>query len=259
MARSLYEILGCARTATTEEIRAAYKRQARNWHPDTRQHAEEKKAAEAELKSINCALGVLADATRRAEYDEFGAVALEPGFDLASARAERDRPPPSRGQRPTDYSTVLVITPECVAYGCVASVSVPSDDVCTGCRGSGVRRGTCGDCHGHRMVTWEGWTGCRACGGTGWHPWYPACPACNGLGTVRQPMILPCQSCNSPRWNQPCLDCLASGRGWRQVTGVRIPAGAGGGRRIILRGEGPLDENGDRTDVYVTVIVRAYG
>ena len=83
-----YEVLGVARDASTDEIKKVYRRLARETHPDLNPGDAK---AEARFKDVSAAYDVLSDAERRRQYDEFGEIALQAGFDADRARAARDR------------------------------------------------------------------------------------------------------------------------------------------------------------------------
>jgi molecular chaperone DnaJ len=252
--KDFYAILGVKKDATQEEIKRAYRRLAREWHPDRRPGD---KGAEERFKEINQAYEVLSDPKKRAEYDRVremaasgfrfpgGGVRFEDlGFggleDLFSQifgdfgfRAPRA---PARGE---DLETEVHIGFEESLSGVEVPVGVPVEEVC------------------------------RACGGTGSRSRRPpsVCPECRGRGVVSAPMGLfalsrPCPRCagSGTVVEDPCPTCRGRGlvRGRGEVR-VRIPPGVRDGARIRVRGRGgPALRGGERGDLYVTVRVRPH-
>ena len=254
MAQDYYEVLGVARSAEKAEIKAAFRRLAREYHPDVSKHAD----AEARFKEINEAYEVLSDDEKRARYDRFGAAGVQGngfgttggagfgGFEeifeeffnnFGGARAGGRR----RGPKPGANRRVdVTVTFEESIFGAEKQVEFERLQVCDVCQGTGAEPGT---------------TPVR-------------CPQCSGTGEVRQvqqtflgPMV---QVATCPRCGgrgevieTPCHNCRGSGR-LRQVSNlaVNIPAGVREGVQIEVRGEGDAGESvAPRGHLYVTIHV----
>lgn len=235
--RDYYEVLGLGRAATKEEIKKAYRRLARQYHPDLNKAAD----AEARFKEINEAYEVLSDEQRRSAYDRFGHAGLQGGFadfggfsdpfDLFEqffggfARGARDRRGPRRG---ADLRYDLTIAFEEAIFGAEKEIEISRLDVCPQCKGSGAEPGTSP-------------TRCPECGGTGEvrrvqqsilgsFVSVTTCPRCNGAGEIV---------------NTPCANC--SGRGRVRTPRrmeLKIPPGVDDGTQIRLAGEGEAGQHG---------------
>lgn len=245
MARDYYEILNVPRDASLEEIKAAYRRLAREYHPDVRKDDPQ---AEERFKEINEAYQVLSDPQKRAEYDRLGRRAApapgpadfrSPFDDLFEAFfgepvRRRERGP----QRGADLRYDLEVTLEEAARGAERSVEVTRLETCASCFGTGTERG-------------DGVQDCPACRGTGQLRYsrrtafghftqITTCPRCGGEGAVLV---------------NPCTRCGGAGRveAQRTVT-VRIPPGAEEGTTLRVPGEGEAGQHGGpRGDLYVVV------
>ncbi|MDR1093281.1 MAG: molecular chaperone DnaJ [Clostridiales bacterium] len=216
MAKNYYDTLGVSKTASDEELKAAYRKLAKQYHPDINKAPE----AAAKFKEINEAYEILGDKTKRSNYDRFGTA--EPGGfsgfggggggssifeDLFSGGADffniftgggQQRKGPSKGE---DIYRNITLTFEEAAFGTTKEIKFDRSESCNSCRGTGARGGTaytqCAQCGGTgtvrvtretplgRMVS----TGaCRACGGKGRIIKQP-CPDCNGQGYVRRGVV----------------------------------------------------------------------
>jgi len=248
--RDLYEILGVDRRATQDEIKQAYRRLARETHPDVRRddpHATER------FKEINEAYVVLSDPARRTQYDRYGKVVGETGpsggtvdpfgdlFDFffggrgVGVRTERDAP-----ERGADLRYDLEITLDEVSSGAERRISVNRLETCPVCFGTGAERGSgpvqCPTCHGSGEVRHAQRTV------FGHFTQIVTCPQCRGTGTYIA---------------NPCKQCRGSGQteAQREVT-VSIPAGVEDGMHLRLAGEGEAGtRGGERGDLYVVVHV----
>ena len=256
MARDdLYSVLGVDRKASAEEIKKAYRRLARQHHPD-RNPGDAK--AEAKFKEVSAAYDVLGDEEKRKQYDRgglFGGVggAGGPGgpaggfggfgdilSDLFGSAAGggtaggpgRGEPPRPRPERGRDLEAEVAISFDQAISGTQVPLSVPTSQTCVTCRGSGARPGTspviCPKCNG-RGIESQGQglfsisTPCTKCGGAGTVVEDP-CPTCQGTGATR------------------------SVKKYR----VNIPAGVKDGSRVKLAGKGePGPNGGPRGDLYV--------
>jgi molecular chaperone DnaJ len=253
MARTPYEILGVPKTATDDEIKKAYRKLARESHPDANQGDS---AAEERFKEIQGAYDTLADPERRKQFDMFGANGSRgaggPGgggfsyenVDLSDLLGQfggifgrgggrRGRPQPERG---SDLESRVRLSFEDALAGAQVRVPVEVDAPCHTCHGTGAEPGTA-------PVT---------------------CPQCGGSGTVSDSHGLfalsqPCPRCrgNGVIVEKPCPTC--HGLGHERVTrryAVKIPAGAKDGTRVRLKGKGEPGRNGGPAgDLYVVASV----
>ncbi|MHB1986526.1 MAG: molecular chaperone DnaJ [Acidimicrobiales bacterium] len=260
-----YKVLGVSPEATEKEITRAYRKLAKQYHPDANPGSEDR------FKEISGAYDVLGDPERRREYDEvrrlgplaggFGTGTSGPGNgtfnfriddlgDLFGGIFNRGRPRgtgtpggpggpfggPRRGQ---DVETELHLSFEEAVEGAVTSVNVLSATVCHTCAGSGSKPGSMP-------------VSCSRCGGTG------TLNDNQGLFSLAQP----CPECRGRgvKVTDPCPTCGGTGaeRAQRQVK-VRIPPGVVGGQRIRVKGRGEQGANGGPAgDLYVVVHVRAH-
>ncbi len=229
--RDYYEVLGVSRDASPDEIRRAYRRLARKYHPDV----SKDKDAEARFKEVNEAYQVLGDRETRARYDRFGHAGLDQGgfqgftgfggfedifgdlFGFGGHRSPRRGP--TRG---ADQRLDLQITFEEAVFGCTKEVQINRQETCPDCQGSGAEPGTtptrCPDCNGTGQIRraqqsifgqFVNVTTCPRCGGRGEIITTP-CSTCHGRGTVERQRRL----------------------------SVDIPPGVDDGTRIRLNGEG---------------------
>lgn len=252
-----YETLGVARDATADEIKKAFRRKARELHPDVNK-AED---AEERFKQCNEAYDVLSDPDKRAQYDRFGTVGRQgaggPGYvdlgDLFGGAGGFDMGDlfsaffggvsgAGRGVRleGRNMATGIVVTLREAATGVDKDLTVDRLAPCDVCGGSGSAEGG--------AVT--------------------TCPDCNGSGqrlTVRQTFLgsmqtaVPCDRCGATGHiiDNPCEECQGSGRvPDRQHVTVHVPAGIGDGQQVCLRGLGEAGIRGARAgDLIVTVRV----
>ncbi len=250
--RDYYEVLGVGRTATADEIRRAYRKMARQYHPDV----SREDGAEDRFKEVNEAYEVLADENRRAAYDRFGHAAngmggvgdpfgfggsgspfgdLFESFFGAAASGTRQRQAPPRGQ---DLQVTVDITFAEAINGTETDVEL-------------VRFETCESCNGTRMK--DGQTP-------------PRCTTCGGSGEVRrvQQTILgqfmtaaPCGACHGAgvTISDPCPNCRGRGRVSRaRSINVTIPAGIDEGATLRLSQQGEASAHGGETgNLYVKV------
>ena len=247
---TLYETLGVAKNASQEEIKKAYRKLARQYHPD-RNPGD--KAAEAKFKEVQTAYDVLSDADKRNQYDAVGNGRVRGGggaggvpfdFDLGNfdlgdilggvfnrgARGGGTRRPPA--QRGADMEAEVSLSFEDSLKGVQTQIPVEVDAPCRECGGSGAQPGTapviCPECNG-RGVTSES---------QGLFSLSQPCPRCRGNGTVIE---------------KPCDRCHGTGRERRTKRySVKIPAGVKDGTRIKLNGKGePGAAGGPPGDLYV--------
>ncbi|MDR7421947.1 MAG: molecular chaperone DnaJ [Armatimonadota bacterium] len=249
--RDLYEVLGVDRRATQEEIKQAFRRLAREAHPDVRRddpHATER------FKEINEAYQVLSDPAKRSQYDRFGRVGEVPApggvspfddifemfFGARGGTRGVDRQGPEAG---ADLRYDLEVTLEDVARGAERRLKLTRLETCPTCFGTGAERGS-------RPET---------------------CPTCDGTGEARHvqrtvfgvmTQIGPCPRCGGTGVYiaRPCDRCRGAGRSEvpREVT-VAIPPGIEDGAHLRLAGEGEAGvRGGPRGDLYVVVHVAAH-
>ena len=260
--RDYYEVLGVDKSADADTIKKAYRKMAKQYHPDLHPGDAE---AEAKFKEVNEAYDVLSDDEKKQIYDQYGHEGLDPssgmggggfggfgGFDFGDigdifgsffgggggGGARRNAP-----QRGEDLSIRLTLDFEEAAFGCKKDISYSRVEACSECGGSGAEKGTtpetCSRCHGTGSVTVTQRTM------FGMMQSQKQCDACRGRGkTVKTP----CKNCN--------------GKGYVKLTkklNVSIPAGIDNGGRICLRGQGNAGANGGNYgDLYIIVAIRAH-
>jgi len=246
-----YKVLSVSPEATDKEITRAYRKLAKQYHPDSHPGSEDR------FKEISAAYDVLGDATKRKEYDEvrrlgpaaagFGGGATTGGFDFnvedlfgglfGGANRTRRRPSPGAGpQRGTDVEANLHLSFAEAVEGAVTTVNVSTPVPCATCGGSGSKPGT--------MPV--------------------VCPRCGGAGVINDNQGLfslstPCPECRGrgTKVVDPCPTCFGTGQQRRErKVKVRIPAGVADGQRIKVKGHGEPGRNGGPNgDLYVTVEV----
>jgi molecular chaperone DnaJ len=251
---SLYDTLGVPKNASADEIKKAYRKLARQHHPDANPGDA---AAEAKFKEVQTAYDVLSDAEKRKQYDAFGSangrLGGAPGgggaqfadFDLSDlfgglfgggggggfGRARASQP-----ERGSDLQTEVHVSFEDSLKGVQVPVRADVETACQTCGGSGAEPGTapivCPECGGRGVVS----------DAQGLFSLSHPCPRCRGNGTVIE---------------QPCHTCRGSGRERVQKTfQVKIPAGAKDGTKIRLKGRGEQGRNGGPAgDLYVVARV----
>jgi molecular chaperone DnaJ len=241
--KDYYAVLGVSKEASDKDITKAYRRLARQFHPDANPGDA---SAEERFKEISAAYDVIGDDKKRAEYDEvrrmgpmggFGGPGGSQSFNfdmggeglgdiLGQMFGGRGR----RGgggvgpQRGHDLESTLTLSFEEAAHGLTTTLHLTADAQCSSCTGTGARPGTapkvCSACGGRGSVAdnqgfFSFSSPCRSCGGAGTTIEYP-CSTCRGSGIERRP---------------------------REVN-VRIPAGVSDGQRIKLKGRGSPGKNG---------------
>ena len=254
--RDYYEVLGVDKNASADDIKRAFRRKAKECHPDL--HPDDKEAEER-FKELNEANEVLSDPDKRARYDQFGfnepAMGGNPfaggagGFDFGGmgfdsifdmftggmgATSRRQGP-----QQGNDLRYDLRITFEEAAKGCTKSFDFYRNENCEACKGTGAKPGTspvtCQMCHGSGQIRQSG----------GWMTTVRTCPTCGGTGKVIQ---------------EKCSSCGGSGRTRvRRTATVKVPAGIDNGQTIIMNGQGePGLRGGPSGDLYINVIVKPH-
>ena len=202
--RDYYEVLGLQKGASEEEIKKAYRKLAKQYHPDL--HPGDKEA-EAKFKEVNEAAQVLGDPEKRAKYDQFGHAGVDPNFGAGGpgggfgggfggfGGSSRTANPnaPRKGQ---DIRVRITLTFDEAVHGCKKKITITRQQECTECHGSGCAAGsspeTCPDCGGRGFVIRQQRTPfgvmqtqqpCSRCGGKGKLIKNP-CKSCHGSGTI---------------------------------------------------------------------------
>ncbi len=253
MSQDLYELLGVARDADADTIKKAYRRMARQYHPDVNPDPE----AQEKFKEISLAYEVLSDAQKRASYDRggdpfggagagFGQGAGFSFTDIMDAffggggagGAQGGRGPRSRERRGQDALIRLEVELAEAAFGVTRELKVDTAVSCTTCHGEGTAPGT------HPVP-------CETCRGAG----EVAHVQRSFLGEIRT--LRPCAACRGfgSIIPDPCRECAGDGRvRTRRTLTVKIPAGVDDGTRVQLTGEGEVGPGGGPAgDLYVEI------
>ncbi len=261
--RDFYEVLGVAKGATDEEIKKAYRKLAKKYHPDLN---PDDSSAEQKFKEVSEAYEILSDKEKRSRYDQFGHAGVDPnfgagggaggfggfgGFDMGDifgdifgggfggfgGRSNTRRGP----QRGSNVSADVTISFEEAAFGCEKEINLYRIETCPDCSGSGAKPGTevttCSVCGGRGQVT----TTQRTILGN--MQTVTTCSACGGKGKIAK---------------EPCGKCAGKGRVRKnRKIKVKIPAGINDGQTISLSGQGNAGEQGAPSgDLYVSVYVK---
>ena len=261
--RDYYEVLGIQKGASEDEIKRAYKKLARKYHPDMNPGDKE---AEEKFKEVNEANEVLSDPEKKARYDQFGFAGVDPnygagagggayggGFDFGDlgdifgsffgGGFGGQRRNPNAPQRGESIRASVSISFTEAAFGCEKSVTIERSEQCPTCKGSGCAPGTtpeiCPDCHGSGTVQTRRQTPMGVFASNG------PCRKCGGTGRLI---------------HQPCSDCRGSGAvRKRRTIKVNISAGIDHGQTISLRGQGGAGKNGGPAgDLLITVMVQPH-
>ncbi|MBD5162544.1 MAG: molecular chaperone DnaJ [Oscillibacter sp.] len=263
--RDYYEVLGVQKGASESDIKKAFRKLAKENHPDL--HPGDQ-AAEARFKEVNEAYEILSDSDKRSRYDQFGFAGVDPnyaaqnggygggfdgGFDFGDlgdifgsffgggfGGGTRSRTGPQRGE---SLRTGLTITFEEAAFGCEKEVSLERVEQCESCKGTGAAPGTspetCANCGGSGTVQQRRQTPMGVFATTG------PCPRCGGKGKII---------------STPCKNCGGSGQiRKRKTVKVSIPAGIDNGQIISLRGQGNAGKNGGPAgDLQIVISVQPH-
>ncbi len=262
--RDYYEVLGVSKNASEDEIKKAYKKLARKYHPDMNPGDKE---AEEKFKEVNEANEVLSNPEKKAKYDQFGFAGVDPnygagqggyggagGFDFGDLGdifgsffgggfGGGGRRNPNAPQRGESIRASLSVEFTEAAFGCEKSITIDRSEQCPTCKGKGCAPGTtpevCTECHGTGTVTQAQRTP------FGMMQSQTVCPKCRGKGQII---------------HQPCPDCRGAGAvRKRRTIQVNIPAGIDNGQTISLRGQGHSGKNGGPSgDLLITVMVRPH-
>lgn len=258
--RDYYEVLGLSKSASDDEIKKAYRKLAKEHHPDL--HPNDK-GAEARFKEVNEAYEILSDKDKKERYDQYGHAGVDPnfgagqgfgdfgdmGFDLGSIfesffgggmGGSRSRTAPQKGE---NIRVNLTLSFEEAAFGCEKEIPVGRIEDCTECSGTGAQPGTtpevCSQCNGTGTIRTQQRTVLGMMSSTS------PCPKCSGTGKII---------------HSPCNTCKGKGKVKRQKTvKVKIPAGIDNGQAISMRGQGHVGLNGGPPgDLYVAVNIREH-
>ncbi len=264
--RDYYEVLGVQKGAGDDEIKKAYRKKAKQYHPDLNPDNAE---AEAKFKEVNEAYEVLSDADKKARYDQFGHAGVDPnygagaggygggfgggGFDFdlgdifgsffGGGFGGGRQSNPNGPRRGEDIQTRVTISFEDAAKGCKRTVDINRVDTCSECHGSGAKAGsspkTCPDCGGRGYVNVQQRTA------FGVISTQKSCPKCQGKGSVIE---------------NPCQKCRGTGRVSTKTTvDVNIPAGIDDRQVFNVSGAGNAGVNGGpKGDLKVAVFVRPH-
>ena len=270
--KDYYEVLGVNKNSTDDEIKKAYRKLARKYHPDL--NRDDPKAAEAKMKEINEAYDVLKDKEKREQYDQFGFIDPNAGygqggagggfngninmndifggaggfgfgdifeqfFGGGGARARKKSGP----QKGADLRYDLNLNFEDAAFGREMTIKVPRMETCEECGGTGAAKGTTPD----------------------------ECPDCHGTGmrqtTTRTPFGVisnarPCERCHGTGQivKNPCEHCHGAGKNRveREIK-LTIPKGVDAGQRLRISGGGQAGERGGQPgDLYVYINIKPH-
>jgi molecular chaperone DnaJ len=259
--RDYYEVLGVGKNASDEELKKAYRRLARQFHPDV--NKENPKESETKFKEANEAYSVLSDPQKRAAYDQFGHAASDPNFGAGGfgtgdfgfegfgdifdmffggggGRSSRQKNGPQRGN---DLRYDMEITFEEAAFGKETVVEIPRTEICPNCKGNAAKPGT---------------------------P-IKTCPSCNGAGQVQVTQntafgrfvnVRTCEKCRGAgkTIETPCPECNGTGRVHKnRKIDIKIPAGVENGSRLRVTGEGEAGaRGGSNGDLYIYISVKSH-
>lgn len=237
--RDYYEVLGINKSSSDDEIKKAYRKLAKQFHPDVN---SENKDAEEKFKEINEAYEVLSNSQKKAKYDQFGHDGLNMnggsgqggfGFDVndifssffGGGSTQQRRNGPRKGPDIREYATISF---EEAAFGVTKKIKVNRYEDCDACTGSGAKPGTkketCKHCHGTGQVKVQQNTL------FGSFVNVKTCDACHGEGTII---------------TEKCDMCHGTGKERKQRTiEVKIPAGIDNGQSLSVREEGGVGEKG---------------
>ena len=271
--RDYYEVLGIGKNATDAEIKSAYRKLAKKYHPDLNPGNKE---AEEKFKEVNEANDVLSDPQKRQRYDQFGFAGVDPNYAAANGggaggfgggfggvdlgdifgdifgggfgggfsgfgggSSTRTANAPRKGH---DIQASVILTFEEAAHGCSKKITINRQDTCPDCGGTGAAKGTspetCPDCGGRGYVVTQQRTP------FGVMQSQQPCSHCGGRGTIIR---------------NPCKNCRGTGKtAARKSLEINIPAGIDDDQNIALRGQGDAGSNGGPAgDVIVHVTVKA--
>ena len=270
--RDYYEVLGVGKNATDEELKKAFRKLAKQYHPDA--NPDNKEEAEAKFKEVNEAYEILSDKQKRQMYDQFGFdgpqgfggnqggyYSYGSGFDgfggfsdfgdfgdlgdiFSSFFGGGSRSRTSNGiKRGADLKVAIEITFEEAYLGVEKEITINRNEKCSHCNGTGAERGTAAE----------------------------KCSVCNGTGKIKQVVTTPfgqmatqkvCSTCGGTGKviKNPCPDCRGKGIVKKTVKlKVKIPEGIDDGQTVVLKGEGEMGSNGGpKGDLYIVVRIKRH-
>lgn len=257
--RDYYEVLEVSKGASEDEIKKAFRKLARKYHPDV--NRDNPKEAEEKFKEINEAYEVLSDANRRAQYDQFGHAAFDGAqggagfgggfggggfsdiFDMFFGQAGFGGARPHGPEKGADLRFDMEITFEQAAFGVETEITLPRTEECVICHGSGAAPGT------HAET-------CSTCRGTG------QVQVAQNTPFGRMVNVRTCDRCRGEGKivKTPCKECGGKGRARKQrKIKVKIPAGVDNGSRLRVAHEGESGvRGGPPGDLYVYIFVKAH-
>jgi len=264
MEKDLYEILGISKNASQDEIKSAFRKLAKEYHPDMHRTEEKKKEAEEKFKEIAMAYKILSDPEQRARYDRYGMEGLKSsagydksGFDFDSifemddffsdftdifsdlfGFETRGRTRGGKRKSGSDIRKDIEIDFFESVNGVKKVIEIERKESCITCNGSGLKPGTkkkvCTTCGGHGKVRQS----------QGFFTIVTTCPKCNGAGEVPE---------------QVCPDCKGSGvQNKKRKIEIKIPAGIESGSYFKLENEGNEGSPGYKGDLYVVVHIKEH-
>ncbi len=251
--RDYYEVLGVEKGASKEEVKKAYRKLARKYHPDVNKEAD----AEDKFKEAKEAYETLSNPQKKAQYDQFGHTDPNQGFgggaqdfggfgdifDMFFGGGGSRRRDPNAPRQGADLQYTMSIAFEEAAFGKETDIEIPKEETCSTCHGDGAKPGTtpetCPHCHGAGQLNEEQNTPfgrvvnrrvCHYCEGRG-KIIKEKCATCHGAGKVKK----------------------------RKKIHIRIPAGVDEGQQIRVSGQGEPGENGGPSgDLYVVFHVKSH-
>ena len=272
--RDYYEVLGVGKNATDEELKKAFRKLAKQYHPDA--NPDNKEEAEMKFKEVNEAYEILSDKQKRQMYDQFGFngpqgfnggqggyYSYGSGFDgfggfsdfgdfgdlgdifssFFGGGSSRSRSNSTYARKGADLRVNLDITFEEAYSGVEKEISINRNERCSSCDGSGAKRGTTAE----------------------------KCSVCNGTGKIKQVVTTPfgqmatqkiCSHCGGDGKviKEPCPECKGKGITKKSIKlKVKIPEGIDEGQTIVLKGEGEVGANGGpKGDLYIVVHVKRH-
>lgn len=266
--RDYYEVLGVDKSASEAEIKSAYRKKAKKYHPDLNPGDAE---AEKNFKEVNEAYEVLSDSTKKQKYDTYGHAGVDPNFGAGGyggysggyggagvdlndifesffgggggfgGFGGQQRRNPNAPRRGGDVHVGVTISFMEAAHGCKKTVTVNRQENCPDCNGTGAKKGTsaqtCPECHGTGQVTQQQRTPFGVIQNS------RPCSKCHGKGKII---------------TDPCPKCHGNGRiNVQKKKEVNIPAGIDDEQSLAMRGEGDMGVNGGaQGDVIIVVNVQ---
>lgn len=254
--KDYYEVLGVDKNASDADIKSAFRKLAKKYHPDVSKEPD----AETKFKEIQEAYAVLSDKEKRSQYDRYGHSAFQNGsagasgfdfgdFDFSDIFGDLfgssfgfggSRKSSNRARRGNDSLMRINLTFEEAVFGCEKDIKMDVYTECTECNGiGGHSKKACPTCNGSGMEVveqrtmfgvFQSRTTCHTCGGDG-YTFDRKCPKCRGLGKIKE----------------------------NKTIEVKIPAGVDTGNRLRLKGKGEMGSNGgENGDIYLEFVVKEH-